>query len=116
MLTRLYNYVRVSRVKMVVWGCFLFPFILTLVLSSVLMPRWVRQLVYQASVRLERLVPTTTSRATPATQPGVAVVFDQLAFTYILLTYLWSCILVETFATIRGSTRRDKRTRARAKA
>ncbi|MEP7166524.1 MAG: hypothetical protein ABI758_00920 [Candidatus Woesebacteria bacterium] len=93
MIKRFRSYLRVNQAKMIVWGVFMIPYLLAIVYFSSTSPLWVRRGIEPLIV----LVSKSSSLQGTSNKVGPA----ELTMGYILVTYLWACILVESFAILR---------------
>lgn len=104
---RLYRYLQVTRAKVILWGIFLFPYVIVLVIFQNTTPAWIQQWVYTSSTYLQEVIPSPFPEGEEVLTP-TDVDFAQLTLAYFFSTYLWSCIVVESFAIITGSSKRGR--------
>ena len=118
MIRYIKQYLAITQAKIIVWGLFLVPYVLVIIFYSGVLPRfvqiWLQELVYSSSLMLWKVLPTpimgqgAAQAMPPQSDP------ELLTIGYFLVTYLWSCILVENFGTIslclrRRTAKRHKR-------
>jgi hypothetical protein len=107
---KLYRYLQVTRGKVILWGVFLLPYVVVLVVFQKTTPIWIQHWVYSSSAYLQRVVPSPFPEGRQVLTP-TDVDFSQLTMAYFFSTYLWSCIVVSSFGIIvsSGKARRSKR-------
>lgn len=109
-LDRFRSYLRLTQKKLLVWGIFLIPYVAVMIFYSGALPHWlqvrIQEVIYTSSLSLAKVFPTPNPRL-GATQVSIGANDpEQLTIGYFLATYLWSCILVESFGILLGSRSR----------
>ncbi len=98
------KYLRITQAKIIVWGFFLIPYVLVIIFYSGVLPPWVQSQIqwhlYSSSLALWKLFPTPIPKVGAAQAMPSNTDPELLTVGYFLVTYLWSCILVENFGTI----------------
>lgn len=111
------EYISITQAKIIVWGFFLVPYVLVIIYYSGVLPTVVQTQIKEFAVTSDLVYLFGTTQIVPnSTDPEI------LTIGYFLVTYLWSCILVENFGTMRyclrhgrWETKIDKDSRTRGK-
>ncbi len=101
----IYAYIGITQAKIIVWGFFLIPYVLIIIFYSGVLPGWLQAQIqwhlYSSSLALWKVLPTPVPQVGAIQAMPVHTDPELLTIGYFLTTYLWSCILVENFGTMR---------------
>lgn len=90
------EYLDITQAKIIIWGLFLVPYVLVIIYYSGVLPTVVQAQIHQFVITSDLAAVFGTTQIVPRDiDPGL------LTMSYFLVTYLWSCILVENFGTMR---------------